>query len=246
MGEYNNLQPIIQDKLIARNFGSIGHITGSKMIDKSDSLLSIEEQSKYIKCKRDKNDLVIITEKIDGMNVGVVKKNGYLYPINRKGYDTRIMGSQHKELAVLGEGWAKWVDDHYSIYDVLLQEGERLVFEYAEYRHTLEYKFKCEPVFLLAKYDANNKRINYASLTELANKYNLTQPPLLNLGVAIPPEIIIQQYPKGLVGVRGQIEGIVYSYEHNGVHESCAKFVSNPIMGTINPIDRERKKNKTV
>lgn len=245
MQEYKNLKPVVHDKIIARNFGSIGHITGSKMIDRSDFFLSVEEQTKYIQCKRDKNDLVIITEKIDGMNAGVVKKDGYLYPINRKGYDTRIIGSQHKELAVLGNGWAKWVDEHYAIYDAILQEDERLVFEYAEYRHTLEYKFKCEPVFLLAKYDANNKRINYASLTELANKYNLMQPPLLNIGVAVPPEIVIEQYPKGLVGVKGQMEGIVYSYEHKDVHESCAKFVSNPIIGTINPIDRKLRKNKT-
>lgn len=46
MQEYKNLQPIIRDKIIAKNFGSIGHITGSKMIDRLDSLLSIEEEDK--------------------------------------------------------------------------------------------------------------------------------------------------------------------------------------------------------
>lgn len=244
--EYKNLPPIRGNKLIPRNFGSIGHLSGSKMIDKSDSLLSKEEQAKYTECKRDKNDLVIITEKIDGMNAGVVKIDGLLYPINRKGYDTRIMGSQHKDLEMLGNGWAQWVDAHYWLYDQILREGERLVFEYAEWRHTLEYKFKCEPVFLLAKYNDENRRINYASLSELANEYNLVQPPLLNIGVAIPPEIILKQYPKGLAGVKGKIEGIVYNYEHNGNHESCAKYVSNPLMGTINPIDRERVQNKGV
>lgn len=241
---YRNLPPIREGKILSRNFGSIGHLSGSKMIDSADSLLSKEEQEKYVQCKRNKNDIVIITEKIDGMNAGVVKMDGLLYPINRRGYDTRIMGLQYKELAVLGEGWAKWVDDHYFIYDAILQEGEHLVFEYAEYRHTLEYKFKCEPVFLLAKYNADNKRINYASLSVLAQKYDLVQPPLLNIGVAVPPEIIIKQYPKGLAGVKGKLEGIVYNYEHNGNHASCAKYVSNLLMGTINPIDRELRKNK--
>ncbi|MBA4688592.1 MAG: hypothetical protein H2184_15680 [Candidatus Galacturonibacter soehngenii] len=232
---YQNLPPLTEEKLLSKNFGSIGHLTGSKMIDDNDKLLSIEQQEKYTVCKRDKNDIVIITEKIDGMNAGVIKKNGFLYPINRKGYDTRNMGKTQEYLSLLGNEWAKWVDNHYQIYDSILEEGERLVFENAILKHTLEYRFRCEPVFLLAKYRSNNTRINYKDLCELAKKYSLNQPPLLNIGVAIPPEIIISQYPKGIIGVKGQIEGVVYSYEHNGEHESCAKYVSNRLMGTINP-----------
>lgn len=247
MSEFHNLPPVLQpEKLIPRNFGHIGHITGSKMIDSSDSLLSEEDQKKFICCKRDKNDIVIITEKIDGMNAGVVKKNGLLYPVNRKGYDTRLMGQVRAELRQLGEGWAIWVDDHYDLYDSILEEGERLVFEYAEFTHTLEYRFKCDPVFLLAKYDKNNRRLNYAALTELAQKHRIMQPPLLNIGVALPPSIVISQYPNGLIGVKDAIEGIVYSYEHNGEHESCAKFVSNPIMGTVNPTDLGVRRNKII
>lgn len=244
---YKNLPPTIYaDKLIPCNFGSIKHLNGSKLADKLDSYLDEEAQKKFVQAKRNKNDIVIITEKIDGMNAGVIKKDGYLYPINRKGYDTRLMGKIRTELSLFGNGWAKWVDEHYDLYDSLLKEGERLVFEYAEYRHTLEYKFHCEPVFLLAKYDSKNKKINYASLTALASKNGIMQPPLLNMGVALPPQIILSQYPKGLIGVKGKIEGIVYSYEHNGVHEACAKYVSNPIMGTFNPIEMEIKKNVVV
>lgn len=80
-----------------------------------------------------------------------------------------------------------------------------------------------------------NKKINYKTLTDLAKKNNIQQPPLLNIGLAVPPQIVIEQYPKGISGVRGLIEGIVYNYEHNGKHESCAKYVSNEIMGTIKP-----------
>lgn len=232
---YKNLPPLTEEKLLPKNFGSIGHLTGSKMIDDKDKLLSVEQQEKYTVCKRDKNDIVIVTEKIDGMNAGVIKKNGFLYPINRKGYDIRNMGKTQEYLSLLGKEWANWVDNHYHIYDSVLEEGERLVFENAILKHTLEYRFRSDPVFLLAKYKSNNTRVNYVELCELARKYNLNQPPLLNNGVAIPPELIISQYPKGMIGVKGQIEGIVYSYEHNGEHESCAKYVSNSLMGTINP-----------
>lgn len=233
---YKNLPYVCTDKLIPINFGSIGHIDGSKMLDNKDKLLSIEEQSKYTVRKRDTKDLVIISEKIDGMNAGVVKKNGFLYPVNRQGFDVRIMGSVNKELVKLGHEWAKWVDDNYLLYDSILEEGERLVFENCIIQHTLKYKFRYSPVFILAKYKSNNKRINYETLTELARKNNIQQPPLLNIGLALPPQLVIEQYPKGLVGVQGKIEGIVYNYEHNGQHESCAKFVSNTEMGTINPM----------
>lgn len=233
---FKNLPEARPDKLASINFGTIAHLTGSKMIDDKDKLLNSEEQNKFTVCKRDRKDLVVISEKIDGMNAGVLKKEGYLYPINKQGYDVRNMGSVHKELTILGMEWAKWVDNHYLLYDTLLEEGERLVFENCIIQHTLKYKFKSDPVFLLAKYKSNNKRINYKELTELAQHNNIQQPPLLNMGLALKPQIVLEQYPKGMAGVQGWIEGIVYNYEHDGKHESCAKYVSNSIMGTINPI----------
>lgn len=232
---YKNLPAVTHEKLVPKNFGHIGHLSGSKMIDTEDKLLSPTEQNKFTVCKRDKSDVVYITEKIDGMNAGVVKREGYLYPINRKGYDVRTMGVVQTELQLLGEEWARWVDDHYALYDLILLEGERLVFENSILQHTLRYKFRCDPVFLLAKYSAANKRVNYKALTTLAQSCGIQQPPLLNAGIALPPQTIIDQYPKGLVGVQGKMEGVVYIYEHNGAHESCAKFVSNPLMGTICP-----------
>lgn len=248
--EYRYLPPVYAEKLIPKNFGNIGHLTGSKMIDTEDKLLSLEEQEKYTVKKRDSSDVVIITEKIDGMNSGAIKKNGLVYPINRKGYDVRLMGSgSHPELRELGESWAAWVDNQYKLFDSILGEGERLVFESAIYQHTLRYKFRRSAVFLLAKFNDHNQRINYRSLCKLGEKCDLQMPPLLNYGAAIPPDVIIRQYTNGMAGARDGMEGIVYYYEHNGKHESCAKFVSNPKLGApkgftgaLNQIRYGRKK----
>jgi hypothetical protein len=237
--KFKNLPGVIKEgKVINSNFGHISHLTGSKMIDNADILLDSKAQEKFTKCKRNKDDLVIITEKVDGMNAGVYKAdNGLLYPINRKGYDARQMGTQYKELEFLGLVWSVWVDKHYEIYDKILEKGERLVFENCILQHTLKYNFKdTEPVFLLAKYNKDGNKVCFNDLAEIAIANNIETPPLLNIGSAIPPEIIINQYPKGKLGVSEMIEGIVYNYEHNGEHEACAKFVSNPIMGTINNI----------
>jgi len=232
---FKNLPEIYKGKVIPRNFGHIGHLTGSKMIDNHDILLSEKNQYQFTTSLRNKNDIVIITEKIDGMNAGVVKKNGLIYPINRKGYDVRQSMLINEELYLLMSEWAKYVDDNYMLFDSILEECEHMAFENAIIQHTLRYKFKTKPVFLLAKFDSKNKKINYNSLSELSNKYGFVMPPLLNIGIAVPPDLILKQYPVGKAGIDDKImEGIVYSYEHEGEHESCAKFVANPIMGTIN------------
>lgn len=231
----NNLPEIYQGKLIPKNFGHIKHLKGSKMIDRFDSLAGEQDQYKFTVCKRDINDRIIITEKIDGMNSGVVKKNGVLYPVNRKGYDVRFIAASHSEFELLAKVWSDWVNDHYELYDSILEDDERLVFENAILCHTVKYVFKKEPVFLLAKYNQDNKRINHDSLTSLCNEYDIQQVPVLNIGSAIPPEIIVSQYPDGVIGARNGIEGIVYSYEHNNEFESNVKFVSNPLIGTMEP-----------
>ena len=230
--KYKNLPDIYEGKVIPRNFGHIQHFTGSKMIDAEDKLMDVSAQIYFTYCKRCTADDVIVTEKIDGMNAGVVKKNGLLYPINRKGYDVRTMGIICDDAILLADTWATWVDERYDILNDILNEGERLVFENAIMQHTLLYKFKCDPVFLLAKYNENNEKVNYDTVTDIAKKYNLNQPPLLARGIAVDPEVIIRQYPNGLVGSKDGIEGVVYVYEHNGKFESSGKFVSNPKMGT--------------
>lgn len=220
------LPEIYSGKVVAKNFGKIGHLTGSKMIDNEDVLLSPETQYKFTECKRNPFDDVIITEKIDGMNAGVVKLDNKLYPVCRKGYDVRTISA----LPELVKSWVDWVLTNYDKLYSAIDEGERLVFENAMLRHTLSYNFKVDPVFFLAKYTPDNKKICYDNLCELAKYYSFNQPPLLCRGIAVKPEEVIKQYPKGLVGSKDGIEGIVYTYEHNSAVEGLAKFVSNPKM----------------
>lgn len=224
------------NKIIPRNFGHIGHINGSKMINDEDKLLLIEVQEKFIHKKQNKNDVVIVTEKIDGMNAGVVKKDGVLYAVNRKGYLAKNMGLVREELSLLGKCWDTWVNLHYDVYNEILKDGERFVFENCIIQHTLSYKFHSDPVFLLAKYNADGARVPYSELREIGKEYDLVMPPLLNYGCAIPPELVLNQYPNGLAGSRDEIEGIVYVYEHNGKFDGSAKYVSNNKMDNPCPI----------
>ena len=223
------------EKIIPRNFGHIGHLAGSKMIDDEDKMLPLDVQNIFVHRKRDKNDIVIVTEKIDGMNAGVVKRAGELYGVNRKGYPVSSMGQIRTELALLGKCWEAWIDLHKDIYNDILKDGERLVFENCIIKHTLSYKFHTDPVFLLAKYNADDSRVPYSELRHIGESYGLAMPPLLNYGCAIAPEVILSQYPNGLVGSRDKIEGIVYVYEHDNKFQGSAKYVSNKRIGTPQP-----------
>lgn len=236
--KFKNLPDVIYgyEKIIPRNFGSIQHLAGSKMIDDMDIMMDITAQQKFTECLANIKDVVIALEKIDGMNAGVVKLgNGMLYPTNRKGYDTRTMGRQYKPLEYLGFLWAVWVDKHYELYDSLLEKGERLAFENCMLQHTLLYNFKkIEPVFLLAKYTADGKKMSHKELSNIADNNGIERPPVLNIGAAIPPEILLKQYPNGKVGAVNGMEGIVYNYEINNNHVECAKFVSNQLLTSDN------------
>lgn len=228
----------LNTKIISNNFSSIKHLYGSKMIDSYDIALNKMEESKFTSCLQYPNDKNIVTEKIDGMNAGVIKIKDRLYPINRRGYDTRTMGNKFPKLKQLGNEWANWVDQHYLLLNGLLNNGERFVFENCIMQHTLRYKFKKGPVFLLAKMNDKNERIPFDDLCEIAIKNNLEQPPLLNYGCAIKPQNVINQFPKGKIGSRDGIEGIVYLYEHESEDKyniSISKYVSNELLIEPNP-----------
>ena len=78
------LSKISTEKVIPRSFPSVQHLPGSKMIDDRDKLLGIEQVNWLTQKRRTNKDLVIITEKVDGMNGSILRKGGYLYPLIRK------------------------------------------------------------------------------------------------------------------------------------------------------------------
>lgn len=220
-------------KLLDRNFGSIKHLNGSRLIEDKDTYLDVEKQKYFTDSLRDKRtDKVIISEKIDGMNAGVIKLNDRIYPITRRGYDVRTLGLANYKTVYLAYCWAKWVNEHTWKFDNILENGDRLVFENCIVKHTLGYKFKGSPVFLLAMYKGD-KQVSYSELVDIAKHNRLTLPPLINYGMALKPDYVLKDFGKGLVGCKEKAEGIVYRYETDNEFRGYAKFVSNIKIGTV-------------
>ena len=224
------------NKLIPSNFSSIKHLSGSRLIDEKDSYMSKEGQRKFIEKKLNLLDNIIVTEKIDGMNAGLMKLNNEYYTLSRKGYDVRTkILYEDKSINWLFFFWAYYCSEF--VRDYVLLEGERLVFENAMMIHSLQYDFKkITPVFLLAVYDRDNKRKNYEDTKGIANSCNIELPPILSERLPLKPEDIIKFYDKSPVGCKGLMEGLVYWYErnNNGVYsyDGLAKYVLNTRAGT--------------
>lgn len=240
-------QEFTTEKMIeGSNFNRFKHLNGSRLIDSKDQYMDTDAQKMFIERKRKVNDMIYITEKIDGMNSGLYKYKGQFYALNRKGYDVRsnIIYEEDGSINFLFFCWAYWCSEFIARQKTLkdnifsLPDGTRFVFENALLTHSLKYNFKHhDPVFLLAVYSKdvkmNTKYTNY-----IAKKYKLQRPPTLATHLAVNPEIIVNQYGKGICGCKENMEGIVYVYETFDLGtkdyriESMAKYVSNAKAGT--------------
>jgi len=214
-----------QGKVLARAFASIKHLPGSKMIDAEDKLLG-QEQSKWLtKRRRVTADMVIVTEKVDGMNAAVLRCDGLLYPLIRKGYDCRA-----NPLPWINE-FANFVEDNAQRFFSVLEEGERLCGEWMIKTHTLSYKLPHEP-FIAFDIIKDATRLPYLAFKERVAMGNFITAGLVHLGEAIPPEIALQLLDVGYHGVIGEPEGLIYRYEDAKKRYICSgKFVSNPLLG---------------
>ena len=61
------------DKVIKKNYTSIPHLSTSKLLDQADKRISNSLEKYLVEKKIQKNDEVIISEKSDGANTGIVR-----------------------------------------------------------------------------------------------------------------------------------------------------------------------------
>lgn len=222
---------IEEAKIIPANYGSISHLPGSKMIDKEDKLLGKDSIKILTERRRDPRDLVIITEKLDGMNCGVFKKMEKLYPLMKKGYDVRC--SKYSWI----REFSTFVADHANQFSELLNENERICGEWLIKTHTISYNLPHEPFVAFDIIDHNHQRENYERFVIRTEAFGFTRAGLLHIGESMEPEIAMQLLKNGYHGAMEGPEGVVYRYERwdkiEGINkfECLGKFVANPLVG---------------
>lgn len=213
------------NKIIPSNYPIIQHLPGSKMRDTSDKSIGAQEVEWLTIRARSPKDVVVVTEKVDGCNVGVIRQGDTLTPIIRKGYDVRT--NQFDWI----RDFAEFMEKNRKRFLHLLTDGERVCGEWMIKTHTIHYDMPHEP-FICFDLIKGSERTPYMGTRKRLSEVGFVSAGLVHCGTAIPTQEAIGKLGKGFHGAIDAPEGVVYRYEsaeHGWLFS--AKFVSNPLVG---------------
>jgi hypothetical protein len=118
-------------------YGSIPHLPFSRL-GEGDHHIEIGQAEIATKKARDKNDLIIVQEKLDGSNCSVAKVDGQILALGRSGYLAETSPYEQHRL------FAKWVKSNEQRFAKLLNEKERVCGEWLAQAHGTIYKLSHE------------------------------------------------------------------------------------------------------
>lgn len=200
-----------------KSYGSIPHLPNSRL-GEGEHCVPVGQAIIVTQKKRDKNDFIIVQEKLDGSNVGIAKINNEIVPLTRSGYVANT--SKHEQHKM----FYRWVMDNYMRFYNVLNEGERICGEWLAQAHGTEYDLKHEP-FVAFDIMIKDKRLLF---NEVFNRLNgrFTMPSILSLGEPLSVDVamsILGDY--GFHGATDKVEGAVWRLERKGEVEFLCKFV---------------------
>lgn len=203
-----------------KNYGSIGHLPGSRL-GEGDHKLCDGQAKILIDTARDHKDLIIVQEKLDGANVGILKDGDRFIGLTRKGH--RAMDSKLEQFRL----FQKFIENNSHRFD-FLEEGERVVGEWLAMAHGTRYKLDFPFVaFDIMRNDERETYINFRSRIGL----KLPVAHLLHIGCPISIkkiEKLISKESEGTYGYHGAlepVEGAVWRCEREGKVDFLAKYV---------------------
>lgn len=211
-------QEVKSKPLGRRAYGSIGHLPQSRMGPGDHSVHAGQGEICLTKT-RDKHDLVIVQEKLDGSCVSVAKVNGVLHALGRAGWPA--VSSPYLQHRM----FANWVMANHDRFDRLLQDGERIVGEWLAQAHGTRYNLPHEP-FVAFDLMRNDQRETYHIFLErIGNRFTI--PRQLHCDFAAYPLGVMLEAidDRSHHGALDPIEGAVWRIERKGKVDFLAKYV---------------------
>jgi hypothetical protein len=188
-----------------KSYGSIPHLpnsrAGQRDFQADSGMVRIATEK-----TRDKNDLVIVTEKVDGSNCSVAKINGELVALGRAGYRAETSPYEQHKL------FAEWVKIELSRFQALLQEGERVVGEWMAQAHGTIYRLPHEP-FIVFDLMRGHERAISEEFESRVLEQGFILPHRLHTGDAISVDEILKRLEPSGHGAVGLAEGAVWRVE---------------------------------
>jgi hypothetical protein len=166
---------------------------------------------------RDKHDTIIVTEKLDGSNVGIARVGDAIHALGRSGYLAQYSKYEQHQL------FAAWVRDRERRFLEMLDDGQRLVGEWMAQAHGTRYALPHGPFAAFDLMDGD-KRLPFAALSARCVVYKIPMPKLLHIGAPISVERAMELHGDGDHG-GDEPEGVVYRVERRGEFDFMAKWV---------------------
>lgn len=206
--------------LFAKNYGSIGHLPGSRL-GPGDHHISDGQSAILIEKTRDYKDLVIVQEKLDGANVGILRQDDKLIALTRAGH--RAIDSNLEQFHM----FAKWLREREEMFH-FIGEGERLVGEWIAMAHGTRYDTYTP--FIAFDLMEGSERLPYIDFCKRVG-YDVTMAQLLHIGSAISIKKIEKLLDVrdgetyGHHGALEPVEGAVWRVEREGKVDFLGKYV---------------------
>jgi len=202
-----------------RAYGSIAHLPesklgiGDKRVNEGMARICWEKP-------RDKHDIVIVQEKVDGSCCAIAKVGGKILALTRAGYLAETSEFEQHHL------FSAWVRDREHFFAMDMHEGERIVGEWIAQAHGTEYKNVKWPFIVFDLY-RGPERVELVEYQERVMKHPHSAYCFSMGPEAFPKEDMLAVMSCGSwVGDgNGPIEGVVYRVYRKGKFDFAAKYV---------------------
>ena len=166
---------------------------------------------------RDRKDLIIVQEKLDGSNCSIARVDGKIIALTRAGYEAYT--SQYEQHL----RFDYWVLDNRKRFE-FLKEGERLVGEWMYQACGTIYDLPHEP-FVAFDIMTKHNRTCYHDFLLRVLPYGFTVPKLVHIGAALSLKQAIKGIETSGHGAIDPVEGVVYRCERDNKVSFLAKWV---------------------
>lgn len=197
-------------------YGSIAHLPGSRM-GPADHHCHEGQARIATEKKRDKHDLIIVQEKLDGSCCSVARINGEIIALGRSGYMAKTSPY------LMHHYFHDWVElNKYRFKDVL-KDGERIVGEWLAQAHGTRYELKHEPYVVFDLMTGTNR----LTVEELENRISgkFVIPHILSRGEPFSIQAAIDKLSVSAHGAIDPVEGAVWRVERKGKVDFLCKYV---------------------
>lgn len=192
-----------------KSYGHIPHLPGSRM-GPGDHKCH-EGQLKIATSKaRDRHDMIIVQEKLDGSNVGVAKINDDIVPLTRAGYRAETSPYEQHHF------FASWVlnPKQRKRFMALLSEGERVCGEWLMQAHGTRYELSHEP-FVAFDIMVQTTRLPWPEFRERVLQYEFVIPNTIHEGSPLSIEEAMKKLKVSGHGAIEPVEGAIWRVERN-------------------------------